>query len=83
MRIIHDTPDITVIQYSNETFDRVLVQIFTNIILQDNITVYPVVEKDASYRFSEQTLSSEEITESGIKVGIRDINCVTLDLYKV
>ena len=83
MRIIHDTPDITVIQYSNKKFDRVLVQIFTNIILQDNITVYPVVEKDASYRFSEQSLSSEEITESGIKVGVRDINCVTLDLYKV
>ncbi len=67
--------------YAN--FDRVLVQIFTNIILQENITVYPVVETGAVYRLGELTLSAEEIISNGIKVGIKDIDCVTLDLTKI
>ena len=80
MRIIHDTSNITVIQYSDPGFERVLVQVFTNILLQDSITIYPVTKDGAVYTLGEKALSSDEIAASGITVGIEDIDCVTLDL---
>ena len=83
MRIIHEALGITAIQYSDEALDRVLVQIFTNVTLQDSITVYPVVEEGAFYKLGEQTLSSEEINANGIKVAdYRDADCVSLELIK-
>ncbi len=82
MRIIHDASDVTVIQYSDNKLDRVLVQIFTNIPLQETVPVYPVVEMGADYTLGEETLSAEEIISNGITVGIKEIDCVTLDLRK-
>ena len=83
MRIIHEALGITAIQYSDETLDRVLVQIFTNLTLQDSVTVYPVVEDGTFYKLGEQTLSSEEINANGIKItAFRDADCVSLELIK-
>jgi hypothetical protein len=82
LRILHDTSDITVIQYADAHLDRVLVQIFTNLALQEHITVYPIVQAGACYQIGEQTLCAEEITVNGIKVAIADIDCVTLELVK-
>ena len=83
MRLLHDAANVTVIQYSDRNLDRALVQIFTNVILQDSITVYPVVESGATYKLGEKTLTAEEISKYGITADITDIDCVTLELIKI
>ena len=80
MRILHDTEDITAIEYSDEAFDRVVVQIFTNILHQGSLTVYPVTDEGKSYRCGGSVLSGRELAENGITVRLGDIDCRTLEL---
>lgn len=80
MRIIHDTDKLTAIEYSDTGFERVKVQIFTNILNQERITVYPVVDESKTYTYGNTAVSGKEITENGITVKIVDIDCVEFDL---
>ena len=80
MRVIHDSDNICAIQYSNTDFNRVMVQIFSNMPNQDFVTVYPVVDENKNYILGDETLSGNEIAENGIFVRIFDIDSTTLDL---
>ena len=83
MRVLYDTDNLTAIEYSDSVFNRVKVQIFTNILNQDRVTVYPVVDENKTYTYNGEALSGKEITESGITVKISDIDCIVFDLKEI
>ena len=70
-RIIADTPAVTVYQYSDMALTKNIIQVMTDKILQEEITVYPVLEEDKIYLVNgEKELSGREIMEEGIDVKI-------------
>ena len=83
LRILHDTDNLTVIQYSDTEFNRVMIQVFSNVLNQNYVTVYPVLDKTKNYTMNDKTILGSEIIQNGIRIQIVDINSVTLELYKV
>ena len=80
MRVLHDTENLTVIQYNDIEFNRVMIKTFSNILNQDRVTVYPVLDAKKSYGVNNEIISGEEIAENGIVMRIFDIDSMTLDL---
>lgn len=70
-RIIADTPTVTVYQYSDMELTKNIIQVMTDKILQDEITVYPVVAEDKMYFVNEEiVVSGRVIMEEGLNVKI-------------
>ena len=82
-RILHDTDNLTVIQYSDTEFNRVMIQVFSNVLNQNYVTVYPVLDKTKNYTMNDKTILGSEIIQNGIQIQIVDINSVTLELNKI
>ena len=67
VRILTDTPTVTVYQYSDMALSKVVLQIFTHKTVQDVFRVYPVLDARALYRTEDGTLlSGETIMKDGI-----------------
>ncbi len=71
--ILADTRSETVIEYADDDFDRVTVQIFTKEPMQSTFYVYPKVDSDADYIFDGKRISGRDITEYGIKKNTDDL----------
>ena len=68
-RIIADTPTVTVYQYGDMSLTKNIIQVMTDKILQDEITVYPVLEEDKMYLVNgEVELNGSVIMEEGIDI---------------
>lgn len=65
-RILADTESILTLQYSDASFNRIRVQIFTHKPCQSSFAIYPVVDKNADYIFEGKRLSGGEISRFGI-----------------
>ena len=83
LRILHDTDNLTVIQYNDVDFERVIIQTFSNVLNQDCVTIYPKLDKNKKYSMNNTTLCGREISENGICVQLADINSVTIELKKI
>ena len=83
MRILYDTQDIIAIEYSDAAFSRIIVQVFANILHQDSVTVYPVANISMVYRCGDREIAGGELEASGLTVGVRDIDCVTVEFVAV
>jgi len=79
-RILHDTDNLIAVQYADEDLNRLQVQVFSNILNQDVLTVYPVAAPDKTYRYGENLITGRELLKSGITLPVADIDCVTADL---
>ncbi len=79
-RIIYKSTDITALQYSDVDLNKIEVLIFSEVIHQDSVTVYPVVEKNKTYILNGEEISGEKILEEGVTVHIGDYECVTIKL---
>ena len=85
-RILSDTENVTVLQYSDKKFDRVLVQIFSKLTYAPYMQIYPVVDKTANYSYDGQVLTGKELSEDGIRVrfdGVRDNMSKKIELIKI
>ncbi len=72
-RIITDTPTVTAYQYSDMSLTKNIIQVMTDKILQDEITIYPELVEDIIYLVNgENELSGKAIMEEGIDVKISD-----------
>lgn len=80
VRILHDVQDITVLQYSDTDLKKIKIQVFTNVVNQSYITVYPVLRKGVQYVCNDEMISADELMKNGIKVDLSDINCTTIDI---
>lgn len=66
-RILCDTPSVTVLQYSDMSLSRLVVQLFTDHTQQDCFHIYPVVDAEKKYLADDGNVySGAEITEEGI-----------------
>lgn len=72
-KILCDTPEITVIEYFDKTKSRIVIHVFTRIVQQTSLTIYPYIAS-GEYRYNDQTYSAEELRENGVTVGIGS-NC--------
>lgn len=89
LRILCDTGNIVVLQYSSPSLERCLVQVFTKLVFQRDLTVYPAVKPDADYRIrlkdcADTVSLGAELVQDGITLkDLRDNDCRTLEIYKV
>ena len=64
---------ITVIEYFDAERSRIVIHVFTKIVRQTSLTVYPFTA-DGSYIFEGKVYSAKQLKESGIAVRI-GTNC--------
>lgn len=69
VRILCDTPTVTVFQYSDMELSRLVLQLFTDHTQQDNFRIYPVLNEEKNYRINDgEVYSGKEIMEEGIAI---------------
>lgn len=76
-RILHDTESLTAVQYADEDLNRLEVQVFSNVLNQDVLTVYPVADPEKTYRYKDTLLTGRALMNNGITLPVADIDCVT------
>lgn len=71
VRILADTPTLTIYQYSDMLLTDIVIQIMSGKALQNEITVYPVLNPDKVYIINgNEKLSGKEIMQNGIDAPI-------------
>ncbi len=68
LRVLSDTENITVLEYASEDLSHVEIQVFTKLVYQERLTVYPILDKMQSYTYNEKTVTGNELAEDGITV---------------
>lgn len=82
-RLLADTEEITVVEYSDKNFERCVIQIFTNGTHSNDITVYPALEKYAVYETDGKEISGKELAEDGITIeNVRRDDCIEIELRR-
>lgn len=79
-RIIYKSNDVTALQYSDVELSKIEVLIFTEVVHQDTVTVYPVVDKNKLYILNGEEINGEEILNEGVTVKTGDYECKTIKL---
>ncbi|MBE6940847.1 MAG: alpha-galactosidase [Ruminococcaceae bacterium] len=62
VRILADTDNLLVLEYSDVAFERVEVLVFTNRICQSSLTLYPVLDPNGCYRVDGKPMNEDSIT---------------------
>ena len=84
VRILVNTDNQVVLQYANDNFDKVVIHYFTKTVTQDQLTIFPVVDKNANYLLDGNTVSGLELALDGYTfTSICEYDCKTLVLNKV
>ena len=83
MRILHQAENITVLQYSDTDFNRIIIQAFSNVPNQEYVTVYPALSAKKSYSYYGDLLSGEDMMKRGVPMRVSDIDCTALELTAV
>ena len=60
--------------------NRLEVQVFSNVLNQDVLTVYPVADPEKTYRYKDTLLTGKVLAKEGITLPVADIDCVTATL---
>lgn len=79
-RIIYKSNDITAFQYSDVSLSYIEVLVFSEIIHQDTVTVYPVVDINKTYILNGEEISAEQILNDGVTISTGDFECKILKL---
>lgn len=69
------------IQYSDESLNRLYIQVFCRYAFTREITIYPAVSSPANYVMGDRVISSEELMNKGISVSVSDNDCKVLELH--
>lgn len=83
--ILSDTDSITVLQYRSDDLRECEIIAFTDKIMQDSVTVYPIVDADLDYALEDgRVVSGKSLSEDGIEVSLPEsFSSVTLRLRAV
>ena len=83
LRVLHDRPNLLVLQYSDPEAEQIVVQVFTKVTYQNQVTVYPVLPDGGKYRANDDCFCAKELKEEGILFDdLKDNSCQTLILKK-
>ena len=69
-KILADTGNLLVLEYFDRSLKQIKIIAYALKLRQNNITVYPYLDKSASYKFGEKIVSGSEIAEHGIDLPI-------------
>ena len=69
-KILADTGNLLVLEYFDRSLKQIKIIAYALKLRQNNIMVYPYLDKSASYKFGEKIVSGSEIAEHGIDLPI-------------
>lgn len=76
-----DAANLIVLQYSDPEKHRCILQCFTQLVYQESLTVYPIVDPSLNYLADGIERSGADLAENGITFrDLADYNCRTLEL---
>ncbi len=75
--ILCDTDTMLVLQFNDIDFKEIKIFSYAKYAIQNDITVYPVLDASASYTVGDKTVSAAEIDENGVTLGVDWINRIT------
>lgn len=84
--VICDTDNFIGIQYSDEENNTIKIHLFTRIIYQSTVTVFPIVSENNDYLVNGKMISGKELNENGITITLdvlKDNDCMLLEVLKV
>ena len=82
-RILVDSEQILVIEYSDENLNLCVIQIFTKTVRANDLIIYPILDNTANYSYLSDSVSGNFIEENGILIrDLKDNFCQTLVLRK-
>ena len=82
-RILADSEEISIIEYSDSAFDRCVIQVFTKTTYALQLNVYPVVCKSSYYTVNGASLSGKELIEDGnCLTDLKNNDCRIIELIK-
>ncbi|MCQ2414128.1 MAG: alpha-galactosidase, partial [Clostridia bacterium] len=64
VKILADTENVTALQYENGR--KSVIALFTGVIAQDTVTVFPQVDGEKSYRIAGEIRSGKDLAENGV-----------------
>ncbi|MEE0946715.1 MAG: glycoside hydrolase family 36 protein [Acutalibacteraceae bacterium] len=77
-RILVDSPQITVLQYSDPSLKKIVLQVFSSEVYAYDLTVYPVVNPEVEYSVDGQTVKGKLLINEGIYFEkLEDYSCQT------
>ena len=82
MRILYDSDNLTAIEYADTKLEKIVIQVFTNLLNQTFVTIYPAVNKEKHYLYDGKLMLGELIAENGIKVYVSDIDCKEIQILQ-
>lgn len=84
VRILTDTGDILVLQYTDPAFDQAVICAFAENVRQNSIRVYPVLSQDAVYtsNLSEGSFTGKELGDNGFLLSFQDRYTCTQCMFK-
>jgi hypothetical protein len=75
--ILCDTDTMLVLQFNDIDYNEIKIFSYAKYAIQNDITVYPALDENASYVMGDKTLTAAEIDENGITLGVDWINKIT------
>ena len=83
-QILVNTENQVVVEYANKNYDKVVIHYFTKLVWQDQLTVYPVLDKNAKYLYDGAQVLGEDLISDGVTfTELKDYDCKTLIIEKV
>ena len=82
-RLLCDSDGAVCIEYTDESLEKCIVQLFTTRCFATDMTLFPVVDENADYILNGTEISGREIKENGILFeGVSDYDCRMVRLEK-
>lgn len=79
-----ETNEFTVIDYFNEDKSTVYTQVFSQVLYQNELTVYPSVNANFNYDVNGKKVSGADIIKNGVTLSdLKDNDCVLLTIKKI
>ncbi len=73
-RILVDGNGLTVLQFNDRQFNNIKICVFNYKRNQNNVTVFPICDKDAEYTVFDDTYTGKQLIEKGLKLNILEID---------
>ena len=81
VRILTDTPTMLALQYADANLKKVVVQAFDNNAHQKTLSIYPVVDRNKTYRVGDNSVTGSVIMDEGLTldlVGFKEMTQIVL-----
>ncbi len=77
-KILADGFGITAIEYFDESYNRLVLQIFTENAYAADLRIYPIADESFTYRFGEEAILGSDLIQNGILIeGLQKNHCET------